>query len=117
MKVLEIVIEGRFRKIMRIDSMQFGFMAGRSTTNAIFIVHQLQKKYLAKSKDLWMAVVDLEKAFDMVPREVVWSALRYLGVDSSISSSSSSSSSSIGNLQGLSLDMDPQKRSELLRSP
>ena len=25
--------------------------------------------------------VDLEKAFDRVPREVVWWALRYLGVD------------------------------------
>ena len=55
--------------------MQFGFMAGRSKTDAIFIVRQLQEKYLAKSKDLWMAFVD------WVPREVVWWALRYLGVE------------------------------------
>ena len=81
MKVLERVIEARVRKIVKIDSMQFGFMAGRSTTDAIFIVRQLQEKYLAKNKELWMAFVDLEKAFDRVPREVVWWALRYLGVD------------------------------------
>ena len=66
---------------MKIDDMQFGFMAGRSTTDAIFIVRQLQEKYLARNKELWMAFVDLEKAFDRVPRKEVWWALRYLGVD------------------------------------
>ena len=67
---------------MKIDNMQFGFMAGKSTTDAIFIVRQLQEKYLARNKELWMAFVDLEKAFDRVPREVVWLALKCLGVDS-----------------------------------
>ena len=36
MKVLERVIEGRLRKILKIDSMHFGFMSGRDTTDAIF---------------------------------------------------------------------------------
>ena len=79
MKVFEKMNEGKLRKIVRIDSMQFGFMPGKSTTDAIFIVCQLQEKYLAKSKDLWMAFVDLEKAFDRVPREVVWWAV--LGIE------------------------------------
>jgi hypothetical protein len=81
MKVLERIIEVRVRRIVKIDSMQFGFMPGRGTTDAIFIVRQLQEKYLAKNKDLWMAFIDLEKAFDRVPRDVVWWALRSLGVD------------------------------------
>ena len=42
-------------------------MAGKSMTDAIFIVRQLQEKYPARNKELWMALVDFEKAFDRVP--------------------------------------------------
>ena len=51
--------------------MQFGFTSGKKTTGALFIVRHMQEKYLAKKKQLWMASVDLEKAFDRVLREVV----------------------------------------------
>ena len=39
------------------------------------------KKYLAANKRLYMAFVDLEKAFDQVPQKVIWWALRKLGVE------------------------------------
>ena len=38
-------------------------------------------RFLEKKKDLFYAFVDLEKAFDRVPREVVRWTLRQLGVD------------------------------------
>ena len=60
--------------------MQFGFMPGKGTTDAIFIMRQVQEKHQATKKKLYNAFVDLEKAFD-VPREVVRWALRKLGVD------------------------------------
>ena len=44
-------------------------------------MRQLQEKYLAKKKDLWMAFIDLKKAFDRVPREVLWWALREVEVE------------------------------------
>ena len=61
--------------------MQFGFVPGRGTTDAIFLLRQLQEKYLGKRKNLYLTFVDLEKAFDRVPRRVVWWAMRKLGVD------------------------------------
>jgi hypothetical protein len=51
-----------------INEMQFGFRSGRGTTDAIFIVRQIQERFLEKKRNLWVAFVDLEKAFDRVPR-------------------------------------------------
>jgi len=56
--------------------MHFGFMGGTGTTDAIFIVRQFQENCIVKKKGLWIGFVDLEKAFDRVPREVVWLALK-----------------------------------------
>ena len=80
MKVLERVVEGLIRQRVEIDEMQCGFMSGRGTTVAIFIVRQLQEKHLAANKPLYMAFVDLGKAFDRVSRDVIWWAMRKLGI-------------------------------------
>ena len=79
MKVLDRVAENFLRQV-HTDDMQFGFMPGHSTTDSIFIVHQLQEKFYAISKTLYMAFVDLEKAFDCITRCVIWWALCKLSV-------------------------------------
>ena len=81
MKGIKRVIEKIIRERISIDDMQFGFMPGHGTTDAIFILRQLQEKHLAKNKKLYFAFVDLEKAFDRVPRKVIWWAMRKLGIE------------------------------------
>ena len=74
-------MDGLIRQLVSIDDSQFGFVPGRGTTDEIFVVRQLQEKYLAANKRFYMASVDLEKAFDRVPRKVIWWALRKLDVE------------------------------------
>ena len=76
MKVYEKTLEWRLREIVNINENQFGFQQGKSTVDAIFIVRQLQEKFRAKKKELFHIFVDLEKAFDRVPREAIVWALR-----------------------------------------
>ena len=60
--------------------MQFTFMPGLGTMDRIFILCQLQKKPLGKHKPLYFAFVDLEKAFDCVPRKILWWVMRRVEV-------------------------------------
>ena len=62
-KVVERIFEDRIQKQIGIDDMQFGFIKGKGTIDAIFIVRQMQEKFLAKGKKLYFGFVDLEKAF------------------------------------------------------
>jgi len=71
MKVLERIFEYRIWQQIDIDDMQFGFMKVKGTTDAIFIVRQIQEKFRAKGKKLYFGFVDLEKAFDRVLRELI----------------------------------------------
>ena len=43
MKVLERIVDGLIRQVVSIDDSQFGFVPGRGTTDAIFVVRQLQE--------------------------------------------------------------------------
>ena len=75
-KIVERVLKRRIQKLVNIDSMQFGFMPGRGMTDALFVIQRIQEKYRNKKKKLYMYFVDIEKAFDRVPRKVMEQATR-----------------------------------------
>jgi len=53
----------------------------KATTDAIFTVRQLQEKYGCKGKTFYFAFVDLSKAFERVPREVIRWVPRKAGLE------------------------------------
>lgn len=69
-KVMEHVLATTIRTQVDIDAMQFGFIPKRGTSDAIFILRRIHGKYLGKHKNLYLAFVDLEKAFHYGQRKV-----------------------------------------------
>jgi len=81
MKVVERIFEHRIRQQIEIDDMQFGFTKNKGTTDAIFMARQMQENFRVKGTKLYFGFVDLEKAFDSVPSEVISWAMRKLKND------------------------------------
>ena len=52
MKVMGRILNTFIWNDISIDGMQFSFMPGRSTIDAIFILRQLQEKFIGKKKNL-----------------------------------------------------------------
>ena len=69
MRKYERILEKRLRNRVDIDNYQFDFRPGRSITDAIFLIRQLQQMVNKKKQKLHHLFVDLERAFDRVLRK------------------------------------------------
>ncbi|VDP17265.1 unnamed protein product [Heligmosomoides polygyrus] len=72
MKIFERTLDRRIREIVKLSSNQCGFVAGCGTIDAIHAARLLVEKHYGKQRPVDLAFLDLEKAFDRVPREVIW---------------------------------------------
>ena len=80
-KVFARVALGRLQQLAEevYPESQCGFRAGRSTTDMIFSVRQLQEKCREQRQPLYIAFVDLTKAFDLVSRSGLFKLLERIG--------------------------------------
>ena len=71
------------RKIMesKLEDGQCGFRSDRSIMDQIFSLRQIFAKSWEYAKDVFAYFVDLENAYDRVPREKLWRVLQEYGID------------------------------------
>ena len=82
LKLLERVLDARIRRRVEGDfgEEQQGFRKGRGTADGMYVLRQMVEKRLEVQGSMALGFVDLEKAFDTVPREMVMATLRWMGV-------------------------------------
>ena len=80
MELWERIIERRLRSDLTFSNQQYGFMPGKSTTDALFALRVQMEKYREGQNELHCVLVDLEKAYDKVPSEEVWYCMRKSGM-------------------------------------
>ena len=65
---IERVVDSIVRTQVKNDDMCFGLQLGKVTADGVFTLHQMHRKYVAKHRSLHVVFVNLEKAFDRVPK-------------------------------------------------
>ena len=82
-KVYDKCLERKCREIVesKLGYGQCGIRPGRSTTDQIFTLKQIFEKSWEYVKNLFACFVDLEKAYDRVPRDKLWKILQEYGVN------------------------------------
>ncbi|XP_076054494.1 uncharacterized protein LOC143033186 [Oratosquilla oratoria] len=77
-KIYERVLEARLRDRLEhiLAEAQHGFGSNRGTSDLIFALKMILKKPWEFDKDKYVKFLDLEKAFDRVPRDKLWSVLQ-----------------------------------------
>ena len=81
-KVYARILDSRVRRKTEGEVMevQGGFRRGRGCGDQIFTIRQLSEKVLEKNKQMVIACIDLEKAYDKVSRDRLWQVLESYGI-------------------------------------
>ncbi|KAK3543034.1 hypothetical protein QTP70_008748 [Hemibagrus guttatus] len=81
-KVYSRVLERRVRPLVesRIQEEQCGFRPSHGTLDQLYTLHRVLEGSWEFAQPVHMCFVDLEKAFDRVPRDILWEVLWEYGV-------------------------------------
>ena len=54
-KLYENVLDGRLRELVDINKMQYGFMPGRGTVDAVLVLRTIKEKFRDKNKNFFVS--------------------------------------------------------------
>ena len=85
-KLFSAVLCGRIQALVEdeLDEEQYGFRKGRGCSDAVHVVRTVIEKSAEWGEELWIATLDVEKAFDIVHHPVLFDALAEIGIDASV---------------------------------
>ena len=83
-KLFACIIQERLQSIAEevLPDSQCAFRKGRSCVNMTHVARQLIEKSAENDSELYILFVDLQKAYDLIPRAGLWLVLERLGVHS-----------------------------------
>ena len=79
-KLFARIIQDRLQSIVEevLPDSQCGFRKGRGCIDMIHVARQLIEKSLEHDSELYILFVDLQKAYDSIPRSCLWLVLERL---------------------------------------
>ena len=82
-KIILKVILNRIRSKIQneIAEVQYGFMQGKGTRNAILIVRSIIERMIEMQREVYMCFIDFEKAFDKVKHQELIDILKNINLD------------------------------------
>ena len=85
-KLFARVINDRLQTVVEdsVADSQCGFRAGRGCVDMVFCARQLVEKTIEHRSKIFLLFLDLRKAYDSVPRQELWCALRKYGIRDSL---------------------------------
>ena len=73
-KLFSSIIERRLRAAVenKLGEWQYGFRQGRSASDLVFVMKMMMEKSWEWGREKFALFIDMEKAFDCVPRKLLW---------------------------------------------